>query len=139
MSAFDPKRTKLALAFFFRNGSGYPGFFQRRGTHMASFTFLWVEGNQRIVPMTDHHNPDPNRPIEPRDPRTDENWGSGSVIMGSLFAIALMMGLAMMYNYETGGRSVTASNVERTTPAPAAPRVTPRETTGSGVSSGQLR
>jgi len=106
---------------------------------MASFTFLWVEGNQRIVPMTDHHNLDPNRPIEPRDPRTDENWGSGSVIMGSLFAIALMMGLAMMYNYETGGRSVTASNVERTTPAPAAPRVTPRETTGSGVSSGQLR
>ena len=87
--------------------------------------------------MTDHHNPDPNRPIEPRDPRTA--WGSGSVIMGSLFAIALMMGLAMMYNYETGGRSVTASNVERTTPAPAAPRVTPCETTGSGVSSGQLR
>ena len=89
--------------------------------------------------MTDHHNLDPNRPIEPRDPRTDENWGSGSVIMGTLFAIALMMGLAMMYNYETGGRSVTASNVERTTPAPVAPRVTPRETTGSGVSSDQLR
>jgi hypothetical protein len=86
-------------------------------------------------PKNDLNRPTSTRPVEPRNPLQNEGWGTGSIILASLAAMAIVFGLfyAMSNRGDTSMANRNDNRPAVTTTAPATNPPATRETTGSGA------
>ena len=89
-------------------------------------------------PSRDFNRPQVNDAIKPRPIKQPEGWGTGSIILASLAALAVVLGLfyAMANRNDTATATRTDNRPAVTTTAPVTNPPAARETTGAGAVNG---
>jgi hypothetical protein len=82
-------------------------------------------------PKKDFNRPTPTRPVEPRHPLPNEGWGTGSIALASVAALALIFGLFYMVS-NRGDSSLANRNDDGPAISTSSPTANTPATTGSG-------